>query len=193
MNSASPSEPRLPCLSIAEASRAAEQVGLAPIFAPLNVFRVLLHHPRLAKAVGDLLITLLVEPKLDARLRELSILRIAWKTGSVYEWTQHWRIARGVPMSREDALGVREWRSFPGYGPTERAVLAATDETLEHGTISPQTFADCSRALDSTEATLELVVAIGNWRMFSSLLRSLEIPLEDDLSPWPPDGAIPAV
>jgi len=191
MTAADPGDARVPRLSIAEASKAAEDAGLPPIFPPLNVFRVLLHHPRLAKAVGDLLMTLLVEPKLDARLRELVILRIGWKTGSVYEWTQHWRIARGVPMSREDALGVRDWRSFAGYGPAERAVLAATDETLERGTISASTFADCSRALGSTEATLELVVAIGNWRMFSSLLRSLEIPLEDDLTPWPPDGVAP--
>ena len=35
---------------------------------------------------------------------------------------------------------------------------------------------------------LELVVAIGNWRLFSSLLRSLEVPLEEGVAPWPPDG-----
>jgi hypothetical protein len=28
--------------------------------------------------------------------------------------------------------------------------------------------------------------------MFSQLLRSLEIPLEDGLRPWPPDGQAPA-
>jgi hypothetical protein len=38
---------------------------------------------------------------------------------------------------------------------------------------------------------IELVVAIGNWRLFSSLLRSLEIPLEDGVAPWPPDGKPP--
>ena len=191
MTSPSRNEPRIPRLSLDDAARAAEAAGLPPIFAPLNVFRVLLHHPKLAKAVVNLLTTLLFEAKLDARLRELVILRIGWKTGSVYEWTQHWRIARAVPMSHEDCLAVRDWRSYPGYSAADRAVLAATDETLEDGAISPSTFAECSRELGSTEATLELVVAIGNWRLFSSMLRSLEIPLEDDLNPWPPDGVAP--
>lgn len=41
------------------------------------------------------------------------------------------------------------------------------------------------------DALVELVVAIGNWRLFSSLLRTLGVPLEDGIAPWPPDGASP--
>ena len=44
--------------------------------------------------------------------------------------------------------------------------------------------------LDSVDA-IELVAAIGNWRMISSVLRSLEIPLEEGVVPWPPDGKVP--
>jgi hypothetical protein len=36
-----------------------------------------------------------------------------------------------------------------------------------------------------------MVIAIGNWNMFSQLLRSVEIPLEDGVKDWPPDGRIP--
>ena len=37
----------------------------------------------------------------------------------------------------------------------------------------------------------KLVIAIGNWRLFSALLRSLDVPLEDGVAPWPPDGRAP--
>ena len=47
-----------------------------------------------ALRLGDLLQTLLFTGNaLDPRLRELLILRIGWRTGAVYEWTQHWRFA----------------------------------------------------------------------------------------------------
>ena len=44
---------------------------------------------------------------------------------------------------------------------------------------------------DAMGAIAELVAAIGNWRMFSALLRSLDVPLEDGVDPWPPDGIAP--
>lgn len=182
---------RIPCLSIDAATAAAEAAGISSIMAPLNVFRMLLHHPPLAKALSDLLSTLLWQPKLDPRLRELVIMRLGWATGSVYEWTQHWRIARQVGLSDSDILAVRDWKSYAGYGSADRAVLAATDETMATGVISPATWAECERHMGGVEQLLELVVAIGNWRLFSSMLRSLEVPLEDGVAPWPPDGIKP--
>ena len=41
------------------------------------------------------------------------------------------------------------------------------------------------------EGRLEVVIAIANWSMFAQLLRSLEVPLEEGVDPWPPDGAVP--
>jgi alkylhydroperoxidase family enzyme len=90
-----------------------------------------------------------------------------------------------------DLVGVRDWRSYSGFGPADRAVLAATDETLETGTIGATTWAECEQHVGGAAELIELVVAIGNWRLFSSLLRSLEVPLEDGVVPWPPDGRQP--
>ena len=182
---------RIPRLSIEEAKRAAEQIGLPAQMAELSVFRVLLRHPELCKAIFGLLGQLLFRGKLDARLRELVILRLGWATGSEYEWTQHWRVAKQLGVSEADMLAVRDWRGHAGFGAAERAVLAATDETLESGAISEPTWRAAESALGSAENLLELVAAIGNWRLFSSLLRSLEVPLEDGVAGWPPDGVAP--
>lgn len=185
--------PRIALLSTEEAKAAAESVGLPVFMADLAVFQMMLNHPPLAKALNDLLSTLLWGSKLEAHLRELIIMRLGWKYCSDYEWTQHWRVARGIGMSEEDILGVRDWRSHEAYGPAERAVLAATDETIEIGTITDETWEQCVAHVGGTEALLEMVVAIGNWRMFASLLRSLKVPLEEGVASWPPDGKVPSI
>lgn len=186
-------EPRLPLLPLDEAKAATAIAGIPEITADLNVFRVWLHHPRLARWFNDLLMGLLWEGKLDTRLRELVIMRLGWATRSDYEWTQHWRIAGSLKVDEADLLAVRDWQDHDSFGPAERAVLAATDETIAYGAISAATWAACvAHVSDDTQVLLELVAAIGTWRMVSGILRSLEVPLEDGVSSWPPDGRGPA-
>lgn len=176
-----------------EASRAAAaELGMADMMADLSVFRVLLQNPPVGDALNGMLQALLGKGRLDGRLRELIIMRLGWASGSVYEWTQHWRVATQLQVDPDDILAVRDWQSSDRLGPAERAVLAATDETLDTGTISDATWAACVEHVGGDEQLIELVVAIGNWRLFSSLLRSLRVPLEDGVVPWPPDGAAPA-
>ena len=118
--------------------------------------------------------------------------RLGWSTGSDYEWTQHWRIALGVGVDEDDLLAVRDWRAADRFGDAERAVLAATDETVADGAISAATWDAClTHVSDDPVVLLELVSAIGLWRMVSGVLRSLEVPLEDGVASWPPDGQSP--
>jgi alkylhydroperoxidase family enzyme len=183
------SEPRIPLLPIDEAKQAASDVEVSEAIAELNIFRILLRQPKLAKRVNDLLMTLLIGGELDARLRELVIMRIGWATGSVYEWTQHWRVARQLGVEESDLLAVRDWRAHSHWSEADRAILSATDETLDNGAVSAGTWAECAKHLPSDAEQLELLGAIGTWRMISQILRSLDVPLEDGVAPWPPDGA----
>nr|WP_163895274.1 carboxymuconolactone decarboxylase family protein [Mycolicibacterium hippocampi] len=181
-------------LALTDARERAAQCGIPDAMAELSVFRIALHQPPVAIALHGMLEALLWKGALDARLRELIIMRIGWVTGSVYEWTQHWRVARLLEVPERDLLAVRDWQNAGHFGEAERAVMAATDETLRDGTISDETWAECHRALHGDPAVLvELVAAIGNWRLFSALLRSLHVPLEDGLEAWPPDGVRPSV
>ncbi|MBG53909.1 MAG: carboxymuconolactone decarboxylase family protein [Alphaproteobacteria bacterium] len=184
--------PRVPLLSIAEAKKIAASNGISEQMAPLSVFRVLLRHPGLAKELSSTLNALLFDGnKLDARLRELIIMRIGWKTASLYEWTQHWRVARMLEISEDDILAVREWQTSTLLSDLDKAVMKATDETLDGGMISESTWAELVKGLNSSEERIELVVAIGNWTLFSQLLKSLKIPLEEGVDSWPPDGKSP--
>jgi len=185
------SECRVDLLSLEASRAAAEEAGVSGLFAELNVFRLLLRRPAPARAIADLLVSLLSGGALAHRLRELVIMRIGWATDSDYEWTQHWKVAQepfAVPP--EDLLALRDWRASERFDAADRIVLEATDETLETGTLSEATFARCREQLGE-EACIELVAAIGCWRMISQLARSLAIPLEDGVASWPPDGMEP--
>lgn len=174
------------------AHNAASEVGLPAAFAELNIFRALLHRPKTAKALGDLLLSLLFGGKLDDRLRELLIMRIGWVTGSEYEWTQHWRIAlEQFGCSEEDLLGVRAWQSSAHFGDEERLLLGAVDQLLEAGDLDPAQRDQCLARLGQ-DATIELVAAVGTWRLVSKFTKALDIPLEEGVEAWPPTGEPPA-
>ncbi|HEX5265943.1 MAG TPA: carboxymuconolactone decarboxylase family protein, partial [Acidimicrobiales bacterium] len=112
-----------------------------------------------------------------------------WVTGSEYEWTQHWRIALGLGLTESDLAGVREWRDHPDFGPAERAVLAAVDETLADGRIGDDTWDACLGHVSSDpRVLLEVISVVGVWGMVAAQLRTIGVPLEEGVAPWPPDG-----
>ncbi|MBW0014225.1 carboxymuconolactone decarboxylase family protein [Mycobacterium sp.] len=183
---------RVPKLPLEEAKAAADEAAVPDYMAELNIFQVLLNHPQLARAINDLLATMLWHGALDSRLRELVIMRIGWLTACEYEWTQHWRVASGLGVRAEDLLGVRDWRDYDGFGPRERAVLAATDDIVRDGAVSGESWAACVRELSQdTTILIELVAAIGAWRMVAAIVQSLQVPLEEGVAGWPPDGRSP--
>jgi alkylhydroperoxidase family enzyme len=182
---------RIELLSPEEAKAAAQSANVIAAFADLNIFRAMLRRPKTAKAMSDLLLSLLFGGELDDRLRELLIMRIGWVTGSDYEWTQHWRIAQDqFGCSEQDLLELRVWRDSDHFGADEKLLLAATDDLLETGDLRPELTTQCL-AQFGENATIELVTAVGAWRLVSKFTKALEIPLEEGVASWPPTGAPP--
>ncbi len=185
-------ECRVDILPLEEARETAKAVNMIAAFADLNIFRVMLHRPKTAKALSDLLVSLLFGGELDDRLRELLIMRIGWTTGSDYEWTQHWRIAQEqFGCSEQDLLELRgDWRSSTHFGEDEKTLLAAVDSLIEQGSLSSDLASECLERF-GRNATIELTTAVGAWRLVSKVTNALEIPLEEGISSWPPDGKRP--
>jgi 4-carboxymuconolactone decarboxylase len=183
---------RVDILPLDEAKEAASQVNMIPAFAELNVFRVMLQRPTTAKALSDLLVSLLFGGELDDRLRELLIMRIGWSTGADYEWTQHWKIAREqFGCSDQDLLELRgDWRESSHFGDDDKLLLTAVDALLEEGTLSADQMKQCVERFGQN-STIELVTAVGCWQLVSKLARSLAFPLEEGIASWPPDGKHP--
>jgi alkylhydroperoxidase family enzyme len=185
-------ECRVDILPLEEAKTRAESVEMIGAFAELNIFRVMLHRPKTAKALSDLLVSLLFGAALDDRLRELLIMRIGWSTGSNYEWTQHWKIAREqFGCSDQDLLELRgDWRTSTHFGDDEKILLTAVDVLLTEGALSAELTRQCIEHF-GRDATIEIATAVGTWGLVSKVARSLQIPLEEGIASWPPDGKQP--
>ena len=84
-------------------------------------------------------------------------------------------------------IALRDWRAADCFDERDRAVLAATDELLETGDLSDESWARCEAAL-GRDASVDLVAAVGTWRLISTLARGLRVPLEAGVASWPPDG-----
>ena len=183
---------RIDLVPVEEAVRIGREIGIAEVQASRGAFRTLSHSPDVARHIYGLITTLLNRNKLDVRLRELMVMRIAWTTGSEYEWFQHYRIATTqARLTEEEILAVCEWRKSERFGPADRAVLAAVDDTVTGGKISDGVWAECARHIVEPALLVEMVVAIGNWIMFSQITQSLQIPIPEGAIPWPPDGIGP--
>jgi len=184
-------EHRIELLSPEESLSLAKSLDMPEPIAGLNIFRVLLHRPKTAKAISELLLSLLFESEIGHRRRELIIMRIGWATGSEYEWTQHWPLAQSMfECSAEELLALRDWTKADCFDETDRAVLAATDELLETGDLADSTWQACFSAL-GRDAAIDMVAAIGTWLLISKVARGLRVPLEEGVQGWPPDGLVP--
>ncbi|MCP3984803.1 MAG: carboxymuconolactone decarboxylase family protein [bacterium] len=182
------SRERVEMLSPEDAAGAASRVDLHELIPKLNIFRTILRRPRTAKAVSDLILSLMFEAELEHRLRELVIMRIGWVTGSEYEWAQHWPLAQEMfGCTSEELVALRSWRGSDLFDERDRIVLGATDELLETGDLSDEGWARCEAAL-GREASIDLVSAVATWRLVSILARGLRVPLEEGRDSWPPDG-----
>jgi alkylhydroperoxidase family enzyme len=179
---------RVPMVSVERAREFGEAMGMPARRTQREAFRVLANNPGVARVAYSQLVQLLENNKFDTRLRELMIMRIAWVTGSAYEWTQHWRVATTAAIPPEDILAVRDWRSSGRLTEADKAILAATDECLAGKSISDAAWAGVAKHVADPAQQVEFVIAMGNWMMFSLLFRNLRIPLAEGVTVWPPDG-----
>jgi 4-carboxymuconolactone decarboxylase len=143
---------------------------------PMHLFTTLAHQPELFRrwlGFGGALLA----GRLPGRLRELVILRTAYRFDARYEWAHHIELAetQGISGAEMAALGgdlaVLDWDPF------ERAALAAVDETKDAGAVSDGTWSVLASHLDQAEL-IELVMLVGHYIMLSTVLRSLRLPVE---------------
>jgi alkylhydroperoxidase family enzyme len=175
-----------------EAVARATAAGIPTVLANPNVFRVLLHHPPVADVFARLVQAVVLDGTLDPRLREMAIMRAAWLRGSAYEWASHYGISLRIGMSDDEIVAVRSGPSAAGLAASERAVLALVDEIVTVGFASSEVLGAARGAAGSDSAFLELLVIPGCYSALASILDALQVPLDDGVTTWPPDGVSPS-
>jgi alkylhydroperoxidase family enzyme len=114
---------------------------------------------------------------LTGRLRELVILRTAYRFDGRYEWAQHIELgsAQGITPAELAALGGD--LASVGWDELERAALRAVDETADAGAVSDGTWATLAGHLTES-GLIELLMLIAHYLMLTTVLRSLRVQLE---------------
>jgi 4-carboxymuconolactone decarboxylase len=182
----------LPMLTVAQARAAAEAGGLPESLANPHVFRFALRHPILAKVFAGVIDLGVLHGELDARTREVVILRVGWRIGSIYEWSNHVPIAERAGMTEAEILAVRGDGTDPVLTARDRLAIDVVDEVLAHDVVSPQTLARARSIVGDGDELLELVALPGLYRTIGTVLATFSIPLESHVAGWAPDGQGPA-
>jgi 4-carboxymuconolactone decarboxylase len=146
----------------------------------LNIFRVLMNHPKLTRRWTVFAGHVLHKQTLPVRERELLILRIGWLNQAEYEWAQHVEIAKRAGITEAEIERVTEGPKAAGWSAHEAALLQAADDLFEHSVVSDATWAALA-ARCSTEQMMDAVFTIGQYNLVSWALNSFGVPLDDFL------------
>jgi alkylhydroperoxidase family enzyme len=147
----------------------------------LNVLGTLAQHPTLMQAYHAFNGHLLYTTTLDARQRELLILRVAARRGAEYEWRQHVHIARGAGFSEDEIERVAEGPQAAGWSTLEAATLRAVDELLADAEITDGTWDELATELDRHQL-MDLVFTVGAYDLLAMAFKSFGVELDDDLA-----------
>ena len=145
----------------------------------LNLFRVLLQHPKLARRWMVFAGHVLQKQTVPLRERELLILRIGWLNQSEYEWAQHVEIAKRCGISAAEIERIQQGPAA-AWDAHEEALLQAADDLFERSVVSDQTWATLSKTY-SVEQMMDVVFTVGQYNLVSWALNSFGVPLDDFL------------
>jgi 4-carboxymuconolactone decarboxylase len=112
------------------------------------------------------------ESTVDPRQRELAVLRVAWRTGSGYEWNQHHRMGGAEGLTPEQLGAVSEGPDAAVWTSTERALLLAVDEMIDDFEVSDQTWTSLAESFVPAQL-FELLFLVGGYLALAAVLNSL--------------------
>jgi len=99
--------------------------------------------------------------ELDAKLRQLTILRVDHRTQAQYAWTQHVALAQLAGVSDEQIAALQQGEEESEHFTTkEQLVLALADEVLQIPRL-PDALFEHLRRLFSPREIVELLLVVG--------------------------------
>ncbi len=146
----------------------------------VNIFRVLMQHPKLVRAWSKFASYILSDQQtLAAREREIVILRIGWLNQAPYEWEQHVRIAKAAGLTDDEIERIGKGTQA-GWNKHDAALIQAADDLFENSVVSDDTWKTLSERYN-TEQMMDVVFTIGQYNLVSWALNSFGVPLDDYL------------
>ena len=145
----------------------------------VNIFRVLMQNPKLARSWSRFAGYILGGQSLPARDREILILRIGWLNQAAYEWEQHVRIGKAAGLTDDEIDRISKGPKA-GWNKHDAALVQAADDLHENSVVSDETWKQLSERFN-TEQMMDAVFTVGQYNLVSWALNSFGVPLDDYL------------
>jgi 4-carboxymuconolactone decarboxylase len=155
---------------------------------PLNVFRMVAGTRRGLRPFLQLGGAVLASC-LDARRREMVVLRVAHATGAGYEWAQHERLARRAGVTDQAINAIATEEPVSSLDEEGNLICRVADEVSLNVRLSDHTLNQIIDRYGPREAA-ELILLVSYYNMVSRFLESTRVELEAEPPvAWPALGS----
>lgn len=143
----------------------------------LNVMKMMSGTGGFFPALAGMVQAVFGEPDIDAKHREVVILRAASVLDSPYEWQANEQMARNAGLTRSEIETIAGEGDPGNLDADYRLLIAATDELLLSGTLTDDTLQGLLDRFGAT-TTRKYVVTIAWFSLLSLFLNGTRVPLE---------------
>lgn len=157
---------------------------------PLNVFRMVAGTRRglrpFLQLGGAVLST-----SMDARRREIAVLRVAHATGAGYEWAQHKPLARRAGVTDEEIGAIATEEPVSSLDEEANLICRVADEVSRDVRLSDEALEQIIVRYGPREAA-EVILLVSYYNMVSRFLESTRVELErGPPADWQPSATAP--
>jgi 4-carboxymuconolactone decarboxylase len=145
----------------------------------LNLWRTAAHCPTTLIHFIRMGNSLLTKTRLNTKLREIAILRVAEIMDCDYERRAHTVVAKELGVTDERLKEIKNWGSSAVFDEVERAALRFVDEVAEKGRVNDETFSNLADYLDDG-MIVELAQTIGYYGMVARILLPFQVDLDEE-------------
>ena len=156
---------------------------------PVHLYRAMANAPGITRAFLGLANQIRHDSRLDARLREIAILQVAWTTRSAYEWSHHVKIGRNFGVTDSDIRAVTQDEDS-ALEPKARLVRGAALGIARDGDLDDAAVAALRDVLDQAELT-ELLLVSSIYVGLARFLHVTRVEVEEDYMPELRDFPLP--
>jgi AhpD family alkylhydroperoxidase len=145
---------------------------------PLNVFRMVAGAPRAVRPFMELGGAVL-SAALDARRREIAVLRVAHATRAPYEWAQHTQLARNVGVTDAEIDAIDKEEPVASLDEECNLICRVADEVTRDVRLSDEALEQIIDRYGARKAA-ELILLVSYYNMVSRFLESTRVQIEDE-------------
>jgi 4-carboxymuconolactone decarboxylase len=146
---------------------------------PLNVFRMVAGAPRAVRPFLELGGAVL-STALDARRREIAVLRVAHATRAPYEWAQHAQLARNVGVTDAEIDAIDKEEPVASLDEECNLICRVADEVTREVRLSDEALEQIIDRYGPRESA-EMILLVSYYNMVSRFLESTRVQVEEEL------------